>query len=319
MRVLVTGADGLLGTNIVRYLLEKGAEVRVFIMKNSASTTLMDLPIQTFYGNILDIDSLDLAFENTDYVIHVAASTKIYPAKNEMVRRINVQGTKNVVSACEKHNIKKLIFIGSGSSYAPTENSIQRTFGLDYIQSKMDALRFIQDKTAKNNFPATTILPTFMIGAYDYYAGSGKMTLSVASGKLKIYAPGGKNFVSVRSVAMAAVHAIEKGAIGQAYLVSGKNLLFKEYFQLVAEVSQIKPPNISIPKPIILLVGYLGQIAQFILRKEMLINKPIAQISCIKQFVPEFQSTEALSIPVISVEEAISDSIDWFKKNIYLS
>lgn len=317
MRVLVTGADGLLGTNIVRYLLETGHQVSVFLMKGSASTTLNGLPIQSFYGNILEPSSLNDAFNGQDVVIHVAASTNIYPAKSKIVRKINIDGTKNIVAACKQFGLKKMVYIGSGSSINSEKGVSGESYGLDYIQSKFEALQFIQDE-AKNGFPATSVLPTFMIGPYDFYAGSGKMILSVASGKLKFYTNGGRNFVHVRAVAAAAVHAIEKGEIGKLYLASGENLMYKDFFAIVAKVAGVHAPKMQIPKFLVLMAGKVSQFFQDILKKEMLLNWPVARISCEKQFVDGTDAAEALNIPQIPVETAVADCYKWFKENGYV-
>lgn len=317
MRVLVTGADGLLGTNIVRYLLEKGHDVSVFLMKGSASTTLNGLNIQSFYGNILDTETMNDAFEGQDAVIHVAASTKIYPAKSEIVRKINIDGTKNVVAACEKFGLKKMVYIGSGSSVNSEKGVSGESYGLDYIQSKFEALQFIQDK-AKTGFPVTSVLPTFMVGPYDFYAGSGKMILSVASGKLKFYTDGGRNFVHVRAVAAAAVHAIELGEVGKTYLASGENLMYKDFFSIVAKVAGVPAPKMQIPSFLVLIAGRVGQFFQDLLKKEMLLNWPVARISCEKQFVDGKSAAQALNIPQIPVETAVQDCYTWFKENGYI-
>ena len=120
MNVLVTGADGILGNNLVRELLSRKYNVSVMLLNKSlASKGLIGLPVNRYYGNILDKQALDNAIINHDIVIHAAADTRVYPAYDLNVRAVNVTGTSNVIESCLKHNVKKLIHIGTANSFAP--------------------------------------------------------------------------------------------------------------------------------------------------------------------------------------------------------
>ena len=98
-KILVTGADGLLGSNLVRELLDRGHQVRAFIQTGRKVNTLDGLPIEKFEGDLLCPDSIKTALYGCNYVIHAAANTSVWPARDELVRRVNILGTKNI-SAC---------------------------------------------------------------------------------------------------------------------------------------------------------------------------------------------------------------------------
>jgi dihydroflavonol-4-reductase len=92
MRLFITGADGMLGSNLVRLLLEREHEVGVLIHPSSRSVSLDDLKITRHFGDILKPESLVSAVEGYDAVIHAAASTSIWPSRSEIVRKINIYG-----------------------------------------------------------------------------------------------------------------------------------------------------------------------------------------------------------------------------------
>src|SRR5512135_3332949 len=99
MRIFVTGADGMLGSNLVRVLLEKGHEVRALIHPSSPSVSLEGLNISRHTGDILKPASFEPFLKDCDAVIHAAASTSIWPARSAYVREVNVEGTRNVVES----------------------------------------------------------------------------------------------------------------------------------------------------------------------------------------------------------------------------
>ena len=105
MKILVTGADGLLGNNLVRELLSRKHEVAVLLLPNSPTHSLEELNIERFYGNILNPQDIEKAIQGCDAVIHAAANTNIWPSRSEIIRRVNVEGTQNIIDASLKANI----------------------------------------------------------------------------------------------------------------------------------------------------------------------------------------------------------------------
>lgn len=324
MRILITGADGMLGSNLVRLLLETEHEVSVLIHPSSKSWTLNGLNITKYAGNILAPETLDVPFRNQDAVIHAAASTAVWPSRSEMVRKINVEGTHNVVEAVIRHKIGRMIYVGSGSSVnAPGTPDPRYKFpgakyGLDYIDSKYDALNLVMDAVRDRGLPALAVLPTFMIGPYDSLPGSGKMILALAQGKLKFYTRGGRNFIYVGDVAKAIVNGLKMGEIGSYYIAGNENLTYREFFTKVAGIVSKPAPKILIPGFLVKAAGLLGSLSGSLLKKEPLLTYPMARISCDKQYVSGEKCRTELGMPQTNIELAIRECYDWFVENKYL-
>ena len=104
MKILVTGPDGVLGSNLVRELLSRNYTVSVLLEPGKDPITLKELSITRFYGNILDQEALDVAFKDIDIVYHCAASTNMFPARSEIVNRVNIDGTANIIQASQNHS-----------------------------------------------------------------------------------------------------------------------------------------------------------------------------------------------------------------------
>lgn len=323
MNTLITGADGMLGSNLVRLLLKRGHTVTAFLHPSSKSTTLDGLNIKKVYGDLIDENALDSAIANIDVLIHAAASTSIWPARSEYVKKVNIDGTQNVISAVLKHKIGKLIYVGSASSVHTVKNAKSKfafpgeKFGLDYIDSKYEAFKLVMNSIEKDNLPATVILPTYMIGAYDSLPGSGKMITNFANGKLKFFTKGGRNFIHAKDVAMAIANSIDSKYDGKYFIAGNENLSYKSFFKKVAAVINKKELKTKVPSWLVLAVGVLGSAYGKIVKRQPLITYQMARISYENQFVNCGGALEELQVKPTPVKNAIRDSYNWFTENNY--
>lgn len=324
MKIIVTGADGMLGTNLVLELLERGHQVSAFLHPQSKSRTLGGLPIQHFFGDILEPETLEPAFEGHDAVIHAAASTSVWPARSEMVRRINIEGTRHVIDAVLALKIPKMIYVGSASSVNTQPRPGDKypfpgaKFGLDYIDSKYEAYQLVMQAVKERGLPALAILPTFMIGPYDSLPGTGKMILTLARGRLNFYTHGGRNIIYVKDVAVAIANSLEKGEAGKYYIAGNENLTYKDFFAKVGSAIGKPYPTRAVPSWLVKLAGWGGEQAAKILGREPLLTYPMARISCEKQYVDSSETVRALGMPQTDISIAVRESYQWFLDNHYL-
>ncbi len=327
MKVLVTGADGMLGSNIVRLLLNKNHEVRVLLLPNSSSKSLDGLDIEKIEGNILSQEDVDKASDGCQAVIHTAANTNIWPDRSEMVRKVNYDGTVNMVNAAKSKNIERFIFIGTANSFGfgSKENPGDETqpfrcakYGLDYMDSKLQAQNFVLDEVKKNGFPALTVNPTFMWGPYDSKPGAGEMILAVYNQKVPGYAVGGRNYVHANDVAIAVVNGLTQGRIGESYIAGHHNMNYKEAFSLIAEVVGVKAPSLPVPPFAGLLYGRLGSLYGSIFNKKPNVTYPMAKISCDGHYFTSAKAIKELNMPQTKIETAIEDCFGWLKENGYV-
>ena len=324
MKALVTGADGLLGSHLVRELLSREYEVRVFLLTGTKSTTLDDLEIERQYGNLLNPDEVDKAVEGCEIVVHAAANTNVWPPRSEIIRRVNFEGTENIVKACQKHQVKRLIYISSGACFdtGPKDNPGDETspfrgdrFGLDYIDSKYKAHVFVETAAKNGELPAVLICPNFMFGPYDSKPSGGQMILAVYTGKAPGYTPGGKNFVHARDVATAAINAIEMGRIGESYIAGHANMDYKELFTIIGETLNVKTPSLKVPRWVFLTLGFFGTLFGKITGKDPGVTLPVARIGITDQYHSPAKAIKELKMPQTPIKEAIQEGFDWMEAN----
>jgi dihydroflavonol-4-reductase len=326
-KVFVTGADGMLGSMICRRLLKKNYSVTALCLPNSNTKTIEDLDLKIVKGNILNLELLISQLKDHHYLIHVAAITTVWPRKSETLRKVNIIGTKNVQQACVKNNIKRMIYVGSASSFTPgtkDKPGDEQTaftwgkFGMDYINSKYEAQQYLINEYKQNQFPVITINPTFMIGPYDSGPSSGVMLINLYKGKVPGYSNGGKNFVYSGDVAQAIVNSLSKGNLGECYIAGNENLEFKEFFQKATLVMEREFKLKKFPQFLVLSVGAIKSIIARLTKKAPNISYGMASMASVSQFLSNKKAIKELNMPQTPIELAIKESLNWFKENNYL-
>tara|TARA_R110002072_G_scaffold172042_4_gene325844 strand:+ start:365 stop:1351 length:987 start_codon:yes stop_codon:yes gene_type:complete len=324
MKVIVTGANGLLGSNLVRELLQRKHQVIAFIENGKTPITLEGLTIQLVYGNILDLPSLKKHFQKADYVIHCAAMTNVWPSRCEKTCEVNIQGTENVIEACLDLKIKRLVYIGTANSFGfGTENDLgnetkkyrSSVYKLDYMDSKKEAQQRVLKAVKERKLQAIVVNPTFMIGPYDSGPSSGEMILSLYRGKVPGYTVGGKNFVNVKDAAFAVVNGLTMGEVGECYILGNENLTFEEAFKRISKIIDVKPPRLKLPPVIVKSYGYVSSLIGKIFDSKPSVTYELAVISNHVHFYSAEKARRDLCLPQNSIDEGIKDCVNWFKEN----
>lgn len=329
MRVIVTGPDGVLGSNLVRELIERDYQVSVLLLEGTTSKTLDGLDINKFYGNILDKDSLNAAFSGHDVVIHCAASTSIYPARDPFINKVNIEGTENVIQAIKDNNVKRLVYVGTANSFGngssledlgdETNEYTAHKYGLDYMDSKKKAQDLLLDAVKKDGLPAIVVNPTFMIGPYDSKPSSGTMVLAIYNGKVPGYTRGGKNYIAVKDAAVAIANGITMGRIGECYILGNENLSYKDAFEKIAQSIGGKAPKLGMANSIMIAYGSINSFLAKMFRYKPAVTKELAAISCDNFYYSADKARKELQLPSTPMEVAFKECFQWYKDNGYLN
>jgi len=327
-KVFITGGAGLLGSNIVRELLNRNYEVVSLVEKGLETFTIDKLPIRIITGDILDPNSYEPDMKSCEFVIHAAASTSVWPVRSKQVNRINITGTQNICNSVSKLGLKKMVHVGTANTFGfgNSENPGHEEkpfnsagYGLDYIDSKHKVHHWILDQIQKTQLPATIVNPTFMLGPHDSKPSSGEMVRNFYLGKIPGFTPGGRNFIYVKDAAIGVVNALEKGEIGESYILGNKNMNYKDIFVLMGEVLDRKPPKLSLPKWMFMLIARINvrvaRIGGFTPRT----FPALVNIAYDEQFFSSAKAVRDLDLPQTPIIQAIEESFNWLKDNNYLS
>src|SRR5215469_7546950 len=214
MRAFVTGATGLLGSNIVQVLLDQGHEVRGLVRsKEKAQRVFPNSKIELISGDMSNVTGFASNLAGCDVLIHTAAYFREYyqPGDHKAtLEKINVQGTVDLLIAAEKQGVKKAVHISSGGVIGKKpdgtpsdENTLpdDHTSSNLYFASKLDAELAIKRFLKERTLPVTMILPSWMWGPGDSApTAAGKLLLDFMNQKLPGVVDGGTSIVDVRDV-----------------------------------------------------------------------------------------------------------------------
>ncbi len=326
MKILLTGANGMLGSNLVPELLSRGHQVRAFLLPKTSTEYLDSLPIEFHEGNILVPEDIDKAILGCDAVIHAAANTNIDPSRSILVRKVNINGTKNIINSALKAKVKRAIFIGTANSFGfgskkhPGNETCpyqSDKYGLDYMDSKYEAQQLVLKAVKENGLPAIIVNPTFMFGAHDSKPGSGKLIISIYNESLPGYTMGGRNYIYVKDVAVAIANALTKGKIGECYIAGNINLTYKDAFAKIAKVVGVNPPTMKFPDWAVEFYGMCGSIYGSIFNKKPNVSYPMAKISEDEHFFSSKKAVKELGMPQTKIEIGIRECFNWMKSHKY--
>ena len=332
-KILITGANGFIGANIVRAALAKGYEVKAFVRQTSNLQTIQDLPIDIAYGDLREIESIHKALDDCNYIIHNGAIylflAKWFWADPEQIKAmydVNVRATDKLLELAMDIGIKKVVYTSSESAIGmPPEGSIgdEKLFATKeelpghYKRSKYLG-EIVALKWNKKGLPICTVLPTTPMGPYDIKpTPTGRIVMDFMNGKMPGFVDTTLNVVHVKDVAMAHILAIDNGKPGERYIAGNKNLTFRDLLRLIADVAGIKAPNFAIP---IILAKTFAFLDEFISCKIKHTNPKTPIESVASAMYRAFNCTKAwteLKMPKTNIRVAIRDQIDWFYENGY--
>ncbi len=325
-KVLVTGANGFLGSNLVSEFNSKGYDVRVIVRKGADMKSLADMPCEIVFGNIDNKEDITRAIDGCDYVVHAACITDQWAISFDEYERVNFTATKYIADACLQLGVKRLIYVstantmGPGSKLIPgNEMSGFTLFSANsgYINSKYLAQQYVLEQVAINKLQAVVVNPTFMIGPNDIKPSSGKLLLYSLNKRVLFYPQGGKNFVYIKDVCIGIINAIDKGKVGDCYLLAGHNLTYKEFFSIVNTATNEKKVMIQLPKFLLKFAGRAGSLIEKVIRKSGKLNYTSSYLLCLDNYYSGKKAERELAIQYTPIEQAVSGALNWFKQNNY--
>ena len=326
-KIFVSGADGMLGSNICRELLKQGYQVKAMCLTETKSNTIDELNLEKVYGDILDRDFLLQEMKDCNSVIHIAALTTVWPRRMQIINEVNLQGTINIADAVEQLKLERMVHIGTANSFGHgtkknpgnelTPFNAAR-YGMDYIDSKLMAQRALLERHESKGLPVIIINPTFMIGAYDSGPSSGQMLIGLYKGAIPAYSKGGKNFVCATDVAVAAVNALSMGRTGECYIAGNENLEFKEFFKKASLVLNKPFKMKAAPQILILILGAINSLLARLRGKSPKISFTMARMAGVGQYFTAQKAQEELNMPQTPIEDGIRHCVEWFKANGYI-
>jgi len=259
---LLTGAAGLLGSNLSRKLIERGETVRALVLKNDLAAKYIPEEVEIVTGDITDVKSLEEFFTVPEgmevYVIHSASIVTLNPNPSEKVYQVNVRGTQNILNKCISHNVKKLVYISSTGAIPERKGTMpikevaqfttENLVGY-YSVTKAEASQLVLNALEMvPQLDACLVHPSGICGPDDYSFGPvADFIIQYANGKMSAGIEGTFNSVDVRDLADGVIAACDNGKRGECYIMSNSLVSMEDMFALINEAAGLnyKPKILS--------------------------------------------------------------------------
>jgi dihydroflavonol-4-reductase len=321
--ILVTGATGLLGNNVVRLLLERAHAVRVLARETSDPRPLDGLDVDVVRGDVCDPDSVNRACDGASAVIHSAGYVQIGRAHLDRHRRINVEGTRNVAEAARAAGVR-LVHVSSCDAVgfdslgkpADEDTPLADPLPVPYVITKREAERVVLDEISRG-LDAVIVNPGFMLGPWDWKPSSGRMLLEVGTGKGFLAPRGWFSLCDARDVALGVLAALERGEAGRRYILAGTTLSYVDAWRMFADATGRRRPWGQAGPVMLWLAGRGGDLWTRITGREPPVNSgAIALASLPKSYTSRRAETE-LGYRIRPPAETIRDAWAWFQEHGY--
>src|SRR3954462_6228119 len=258
MRVFVTGGTGFIGGHVVRKLRERGDEVRALVRTPSKGAALQELGCELVPGSLADADAIRAGMEGCDGLVHGAAvyEVGIPEGEHRAMYEANVVGTETVLRAALEAKVPRVVYISTVGAFGNTRGQVVDEsyehpgggYTSYYEETKVEAHRVAERLIADEGLPCAIVQPGGVYGPDDHSA-LGRQMNQFLDGKMPLIAfpELGMNMVHVDDVADGVLLALDKGEVGQAYVLGGQITTMRELIETTGRIADRKPPRRGVP------------------------------------------------------------------------
>jgi len=326
MKALVTGATGFVGGAVVRALVKRGIDVRVLARAGADLQNIQNLPVERVEGDLRNPASLRTSLTGCRQLYHVAAHYALWAKDPSIFYDINVTGTKNLLEAARDVGLERIVYcstIGAigippsgGLGTEETPVSLEQMAG-HYKRSKYLAEQEVL-KLAQSGLPVVIVNPSAPVGTGDVKpTPTGQVIVDFMKGRMPAYIETGMNIVDVDDVAAGHLLAMEKGRIGERYILGNANLMLREVFEILSRLTGIKAPTIKLPRLAILPLAYANRWIANLTGQPPRIPLEGVKMAKYKMHYDCSKAIRELGIPRTPPEVALEKAVRWFRDHKY--
>lgn len=318
MKIAVTGATGHVGANLVRALLARGDNVRVLVHKHGKAVEGLD--VEVVKGDTRDAEAMERFVAGVEVVFHLAARISIVRGEAKETESVNIGGTRNVLAACKKAAIRRLVHFSSVHALAtePAEQPVDETRPLvtdpaspPYDRSKATAQQEVL-RAAAEGLNVVIVQPTAILGPVDFGPSAmGQIFLNLYHRKVPAMVNGGFDWVDVRDVVQGALAAAEKGAAGEAYLLGGS---WRPVYEVAREAERVtgKPAPFVVPMWMARMSAPFAELFAKLAGRHPLFTADALHALRIHRQVSHAKATRVLDYHPRPLHETVTDTYKWF-------
>ena len=324
-RVLVTGAGGFVGSAVARQARAAGFEVRAMVRSIArAATTLDGLDIELVEADMRDRAAVDRAIDGCRFLFHVAADYRLWAPDPREIVRTNVDGTRHLMEAALAAGVERIVYTSSVATLAlrpgaVADESVALTEDAAigaYKKSKVLAERLVLDLVRTRGLPAVIVNPSTPIGPRDARpTPTGRIIVEAASGRMPGFVDTGLNLVHVDDVARGQLAALERGRIGERYILGGQNVALGTMLGDIARLVGRKPPSLRVPRRALYPLAYAAEAVARVTKREPFLTVDGLHLARYLMYFTSEKAERELGYVARPYGEALRDAIAWFRQS----
>ena len=323
MRALVTGATGFVGSAVARALSRDGWKVRALAREGSDRRNLAQLSAEIALGDLGDRSSLEAALGGCDALFHVAADYRYGVADPGPLYRTNVEGTRNVLEAARRAAVARIVYTSSvatvGLPADGSPGSEETPVGLADMVGHYKRSKFLAEEVARefarSGAPVVIVNPSTPIGPGDVRpTPTGQVVVDAVRGRIPAYVDTGLNIVHVDDVAAGHLRALDRGRVGERYVLGGENLTLREILVQISRLAGRRPPRIRLPHAAVLPLAFASEALARATGTTSRVTVENARMARKHMYFSSDKAVRELGYSWRAPAAAFADAIAWFRE-----
>jgi dihydroflavonol-4-reductase len=320
---VVTGAAGFIGSAVVRQLLAAGHRVRAVVRNRNSAANLSGLPVELVQADVRVAREVRDVIAGSRFVFHVAADYRLWAAEPDDIFRNNVESTKAVVEAVLEAGVQRLVYTSSVATLAlpedgrPADETMSLSLGNAigaYKRSKVAAEELVAEAVRAHGLPVVIVNPSTPIGPRDARpTPTGRIIVEAARGRMPAFVDTGLNLVHVDDVAAGHLAALQRGRIGERYVLGGQDASLATLLTDIAAMTGRRPPSVRLPRAMLFPVAYLTEALARRTGREPLLTVDGLRLARHRMFFSSAKAEQDLGYRPRPYQDGLRDALAWFR------